>query len=54
MIEFALSILALVVAGMAIELFTSARTRGYRAERGIALGTDRRESAEDSQVGNPS
>ena len=55
MIDVTLSVLALIAGGFSLELFASSRaTLGYQDERGFRLGTDKRQSADDSPTGNPS
>ena len=50
MIEFALSIVALIVGGIMVELFAGTRGRSAFRDR----GTGRRDNGEDAQAGNPS
>jgi len=55
MMDFALSILALIAGGLTVELFTGARvSAGFQDEAGFRLAARRREKGEDAQSGNPS
>ena len=55
MMDVALSILALIAGGLALELFTTTRpTVGCREQRGFHLRVGAVEGAEELQIGNPS
>jgi hypothetical protein len=55
MMDVTLSLLALIAGGFTLELFAASRAPlGYQDERGFHLGTEVRQSTEDSQSGNPS
>ncbi len=55
MMDVALSILALIAGGLALELFAAARPAiDFREPRGFPLGVNAVEVAEEFQIGNPS
>jgi len=55
MMDIALSILALIAGGLALELFTSARPPlSYPEPRGFHVAVKTVEAVEELQIGNPS
>ncbi len=55
MMDFVFIIVGLVAAGLMVELFAAATAPlGYQDENGFHLGCDRRNTAGDSELANPS
>ncbi|HVV71061.1 MAG TPA: hypothetical protein VHI52_06105 [Verrucomicrobiae bacterium] len=55
MMDIALSILALIAGGLALELFAAARPAlEFREHRGFHVVVDPAEIADELQIGNPS
>jgi hypothetical protein len=55
MLEVAISIVAVVAGGLAVDYFTAGKGRfGYQDEHGFHVGAEARKSADDPQSGNPS
>ena len=55
MMDFVLSILAVIAGGVLLEVFAAAMTpSGERREKGLLPGTDVRMLVEDLPIGNPS
>ncbi len=54
MLDVALSVLALVLGGLTLELFAAAKAPlGYQDERGFHFGVEKQTNGSDSKTGNP-
>ena len=52
--DVALSVLALVLGGLTLELFAAAKAPlGYQDERGFHFGVEKQTNGSDSKTGNP-